>query len=119
MDINSGQGLELPEGLLELVPTNSEEPLFQILVPNMVNNIDLDSPMGISVFANAVDEIKGCDLVFDSYMNEFVLGRKRVLVPISLAKMELDKLKKPVRRFPNSTRRRRYFTRCLRTGTVI
>lgn len=102
VDSNSGQELKLPEELLELVPTNSEEPLFQILVPNMVNNIDLDSPMGISVFANAVDEIKGCDLVFDSYMNEFVLGRKRILVPISLAKMELDKLERsgtPVPKF--------------------
>ena len=47
--------------------------------------------MGISVFANAVDQVKGCDLVYDSYMNEFVLGRKRILVPYSMAKIQMQK----------------------------
>ena len=92
VDLNSGENIELPEVLRGIIPTGSEKPLFQIISPNMVNNIDLDSPMGISVFANAVDEIKGCDLVYDSYMNEFVLGRKRIIVPISLAKIEMQKL---------------------------
>lgn len=92
VDANSGSALSLPDGLLEIVPTGSVRPLFQIITPNIVNNVDLDSPMGISVFANAEDEIKACDLVFDSYMNEFVLGRKRIIVPISLAKMELKKV---------------------------
>lgn len=90
VDINSGMDLTLPDGLLKVVPSGSERPLFQIIVPNMVNNIDLDSPMGISVFANAVDEVKACDLVFDSYINEFILGRKRLLVPVSMAKMMMD-----------------------------
>ena len=79
--------MDLPEDLLRTVDTGSCIPLFQIITPNMVNNVDLDSPMGLSVFANAIDQIKSCDLVFDSYMNEFVLGRKRLLVPISMAKM--------------------------------
>jgi len=86
VDINSGMEMDLPDGLLGVVPTNSDRPLFQLIVPNIVNNVDLDSPMGISIYANAVDEVKGCDLVYDSYMNEFVLGRKRILVPISMAK---------------------------------
>lgn len=87
VDLNSGMGLELPESMLGKICTSSEKPLFQIITPNTVNNIDPDSPMGISAFANAVDEVKGCDLVYDSYMNEFVLGRKRILVPISMAKV--------------------------------
>lgn len=94
VDVNSGQAVELPETLIGVVETGSEKPLYQIITPNMVNNIDLDSPMGISVFANAADEVKGCDLVYDSYINEFVLGRKRVIVPMSMAKIELKKLEK-------------------------
>ena len=87
VDINSGNDLDIPTSMQPLIHTRSERPLFQIIVPNVVNNIDLDSPMGISVFANAVDQIKSCDVIYDSYVNEFILGRKRILVPISMAKM--------------------------------
>lgn len=91
VDAESGTELEAPEGILPIVDTGSEIPLFQIITPNICNNIDLDSPMGISVFANAIDQLKGCDLVYDSYVNEFMLGKKRILVPMSLAKMEMQK----------------------------
>lgn len=82
--------LEIPGDMLPLIPTKYDSPLFQIITPNICNNIDLDSPLGVSVFANAIDQLKGCDLVYDSYMNEFVLGRKRILVPISFAKMQME-----------------------------
>lgn len=95
VDLNAGIALELPEGLGENIPTGSTLPLFQILVPNMVNNVELDSPMGISVYANAVDEVKGCDLVYDSYINEYVLGRKRILVPVSMAKIMMQQKESP------------------------
>ena len=83
--------LEIPGDMLPLIPTKYDSPFFQIITPNICNNIDLDSPLGVSVFANAIDQLKGCDLVYDSYMNEFVLGRKRILVPISLAKIQMEK----------------------------
>ena len=35
--------------------------------------------------------MKGCDLIYDSYMNEFVLGRKRIMVPISQARVQMEK----------------------------
>ncbi len=91
VDAESGSDLELDEGMLETVETGSESPLFQIITPNIVNNIDLDSPLGISVYGNAVPQLKGCDLIYDSYMNEFELGKKRILVPVSLAKVEMSK----------------------------
>lgn len=91
VEVESGTELEAPEDILPIVNTGSETPLFQIITPNICNNIDLDSPMGISVFANAIDQLKGCDLVYDSYVNEFMLGKKRILVPMSLAKMEMQK----------------------------
>ena len=42
--------------------------------------------MGIAVFANAIDQLKGVDIVYDSYVNEFVLGKKRILVKPSALK---------------------------------
>lgn len=91
LDAKTGDEVELPDDIEEIVPTKYDKPLFQIITPNIVNNLELDSPMGISVFANAVDQVKGSDLVYDSYMNEFVLGRKRILVPYSQAKIEMQK----------------------------
>lgn len=87
VDAETGEDIELPEGIIDKVDTGSEAPLFQIIMPCIKNNIELDSPMGISVYANAIDQLKGCDIVYDSYINEFVLGKKRVIVPISAAKV--------------------------------
>lgn len=93
LDAATGDEVERPEEIEEIISTEYEKPLFQILTPNIANNLELDSPMGISVFANAIDQVKGCDLVYDSYMNEFILGRKRLLVPYSMAKMEMQRNK--------------------------
>ncbi len=90
-DAESGADLELDEGMLPEVETGIEIPLFQIITPNIVNNIDLDSPYGISVFANAISQLKGCDIIYDSYINEFDLGKKRIMVPLSMAKIEMGK----------------------------
>lgn len=91
LDAQTGDEVELPEDIDSIIDTKYEKPLFQIITPNIVNNLELDSPMGISVFANSIDQVKGCDLIYDSYMNEFVLGRKRILVPYSQAKIEMEK----------------------------
>lgn len=64
----------------EIFDTQSSLPWFQIIKPNLANNIDINSPLGISVFANAMDNLKEIDLVFDSYANEFILGKKRIFV---------------------------------------
>lgn len=91
LDAESGKEIETPETVMPIVETGSEMPLFQILTPNICNNIELDSPLGVSVFANGISQLKGCDVVYDSYVNEFVMGRKRILVPISMAKIEMQK----------------------------
>ncbi len=98
VDAETGTDLDLDEGMLPEVDTGIEIPLFQIITPNIVNNIDLDSPYGISVFANAISQLKGCDLVYDSYMNEFELGKKKITVPVSMAKIQMGEtgVTKPV-----------------------
>lgn len=60
--------------------TKSNIPWFAIIRPNISNNIDINSPMGISVYANYVDILKEIDLIYDSYQTEFALGRKRIFI---------------------------------------
>ena len=84
------KSVPLPDGVSEKFYTKSDIPLFQIISPNIANNIALDSPLGISVFANAIDVLEGIDLVYDSYQNEYRLGKKRIVVPLSMAKIEME-----------------------------
>lgn len=91
VDAKTGKEMEPLEDIEPLVDTKSERPLFQIITPNICNNVDFDSPFGISVYANALQQLKGCDLVYDSYINEFILGRKRIIVPITAAKIQMEK----------------------------
>lgn len=70
--------VETPETYLKEFETNTDIPWFSIISPNIVNNIDLYSPYGISIFANSIDVLKGIDLVYDSLNNEINLGRKRL-----------------------------------------
>lgn len=79
--------VELPSGVEDVVLCGYTKPFFQIVTPNIVNNTDFDNPMGISVFANSIDILKGIDLIYDSYQNEFRLGKKRIIVPLGIAQM--------------------------------
>lgn len=93
---NSSVGTEVDPTLVpgfERIPpvvhTGSGRRQFVIDRPNIANNLDYTIPLGISVYANAIDSLKGVDVAFDSYINEFVLGKKRVMVKPS-AQQYLD-----------------------------
>ena len=62
-----------------VIHTGSRRRQFVIDRLNIANNL-ADVPMGISVFANAIDSLKGVDVAYDSYVNEFILGKKRIMV---------------------------------------
>ena len=63
-----------------VIEENVEQPDFQIYRPNIANNFDLDTPMGLSVLANNIDRFKAIDTKYDSFTNEYVQGKKRLLV---------------------------------------
>lgn len=48
------------------------------------------APLGASVFASSEDTLKSIDLVFDSLAREFVLGKKRIIVPYYAVRGEYD-----------------------------
>lgn len=62
------------------VSTGEIERLFIINRPNIVNNLDPSLPLGISVYANAIPQLKGCDIAYDTYVNEMITGKKRLIV---------------------------------------
>lgn len=90
IDAESGKELDPPDSVLPVIDTGYDRPLFQIVMPNICNNVDLDSPLGVSIYANSISQLQGCDLVYDSYMNEYILGRKRILVPLAQAKRQMQ-----------------------------
>lgn len=76
--------VELPEGIIEAYNTGTDIPLFAIITPNIVNNIDDSTGLGISVFADAIDCLKGVDLAFNNFCRDFKLGGKKVFINDSL-----------------------------------
>ena len=69
------------ENIPPTVHTGSKERQFVIDRMNIANNTTVsDNPLGVSVFANAIDQLKAVDIVYDSYVTEFVLGKKRVMI---------------------------------------
>ena len=74
------------ERIPPVVHTGSDRRQFVIDRPNIANNYNYLLPTGISVYANAIDVMQGVDIAYDSYVNEFVLGKKRIMVKPSAGK---------------------------------
>lgn len=70
--------------------TKSPYPFFQIIRPNIANNFDITSCMGISCFANAIDDVKVIDNIYDSFDAEYNLSRKRVFVDDSMLNVDYE-----------------------------
>lgn len=68
------------DGFIADFDTKSNIPWFAILKPNICNNIDTDSPFGISIYANAIDTLKCLDNAYDGMDNEVNLGRRRMFI---------------------------------------
>lgn len=75
-------------------------PMFAYFRPAGDNNLSEGSLLGLSCFANCTDTLKALDIAFDSFSREFVLGRKRIIVPSSCIRTVVD---------PDTGRISRYF----------
>lgn len=67
------------ETIPPVIHTGSDKPQFIIDRLNIANS-DEGNPLGVAVFAYAIDQLKSIDITYDSYVNEFVLGKKRIVV---------------------------------------
>lgn len=73
------------ENISPVVHTGSDKRQFVIDRPNIANNVNYLLPTGIAIYANAIDVLQGVDIAYDSYVNEFKLGKKRIMVKPSAA----------------------------------
>lgn len=69
--------------------TGSKTPLYSLIYPRITNNLEVDSPLPISIFGNSIDTLKSIDVKYDSYNIEFMQGKKRTYVSAELN--EVDK----------------------------
>lgn len=75
------------ENDMKTFKTNSPIPLFQLVYPNLANNLDLNSPLPISLYANEIDKIVALDEKYDDEDIEFKNGKKRIFVNARLWKV--------------------------------
>lgn len=67
----------------ELMPDvgieNIEKPLFAVFKTPMANNIDIASPLGMSIFAEAMEELKDLDVAYSRNAKEIYDSKRTVL----------------------------------------
>ena len=76
-----------------------ENSLFSYFRTPTANNIDDNSPLGVSVYANAMETLHALDICFDSFVREFRLGKKRIIVPVRMIKTVVDPVTGEPRRY--------------------
>lgn len=70
--------------------TGSKTAWFVIIHPRVTNNLEIDSPLPISIFGNSIDTLKAIDTKYDSYNVEFQQGKKRTYVSSKLQEVDKD-----------------------------
>ena len=80
----------IDDGVVNEFRTGSDIPFFSIIKTAYANNIDLigNNPLGISIYANAVDVLKSCDLAYDALQKEVALGQKFIFLNKSMLGMD-------------------------------
>lgn len=72
---------ELYPNLPDAVDYGEAVPMFVYFKPDVSNNAEYDVPLGMSVYANAVDTLHAIDVTYDEFVSEIKLGRRRIIVP--------------------------------------
>ena len=88
-------GIRVP--LAEIYPYLDEETiipvgesLFTYWRTPIANNLDDNSPLGVSLYGNALETLHALDICYDSFVREFRLGKKRIIVPARAVRTIVD-----------------------------
>ena len=88
-------GIRVP--LAEIYPYLDEETiipvgesLFSYWRTPIANNLDDNSPLGMSIYGNALETLHALDICYDSFVREFRLGKKRIIVPARAVRTIVD-----------------------------
>ncbi len=68
------------ENIPKIIETRSDKRQFVIDRPNIANNLDYSVPLGISVYANAIDAMQGVDIAYDAFVSDFITGKRRMFI---------------------------------------
>ena len=80
-----------------------EESLFTYWRTPIANNLDDNSPLGMSIYGNALETLHALDICYDSFVREFRLGKKRIIVPARAVRTVVDPQSGKVVRYFDAT----------------
>ena len=86
----SGRRMQVP-GVLEELDTGQVMPTFALIRPAVDNTAADCSPMGQSVFEDAVDAIKAVDNAFDSLVRELLVSKPKIFMDDALLRTRNEK----------------------------
>lgn len=90
---------ELYPGLEERTEIDATEGLFSYFRTPIANNLSDDSPLGMSIYGNALETLHALDICYDSFVSEFRLGKKRIIVPARCVRQVADPTTGALRRY--------------------
>lgn len=64
----------------EMYGQNIKSPLYGVLRMPHANNVDVDSPMGLPIFADAIEELKDLDIAYSRNAKEILDSKRTVLL---------------------------------------
>jgi A118 family predicted phage portal protein len=92
LDAKSGKEVKYNDVIPEM-ETESDVPLFSILRTPIINTIDDNLGLGMSMYGNAIDQLKDCDVKYNNSVMDFVLGGKKIIYNRKLIKYGTRKVK--------------------------
>ena len=81
---------EIYPELDEVTEIPVEESLFTYWRTPIANNLDDNSPLGMSMYGNSLETLHALDVCHDSFVREFRLGKKRIIVPARAVQTVVD-----------------------------
>ena len=92
LDAKSGKEVRNDDIIPEM-ETESDTPLFSILRTPIINTIDDNLGLGMSMYGNAIDQLKDCDVKYNNSVMDFVLGGKKIIYNKKLIKYGTRRIK--------------------------
>lgn len=93
-DSTLGERINLSELYPDLEPVtvlkDLSRPLFTYLKTPGMNNKDINSPLGLSIFDNAKTTIDFINHTYDEFMWEVKMGQRRVIVPEQMTQLKVQ-----------------------------
>ena len=77
IDSQTGQEIKRDD-IAEEYTLNTDLPIFSILKTPLVNPTKYNNGLGLSMYANALDQLNACDITYHNFVMDFYLGGKKV-----------------------------------------